>query len=582
MSPIPKDCLTDYLNDFSRVLSALSQLHIRVSNSSAESSLPFTDCDDGSIDSPYSTAISTEIYPLFSLPQPLTSELIALGLPPETAHYLSDAYMKAATRLKAKLETELHRADHACTEIRFPEGFATPRSQPHIRAIFASQFKQTVKSWIEIWMLSTRQRLLIRSLKNRLRASLTCLRPVYSKEGDSGPLPHTDRTSIGAKVLDVSYEMNPSPSLISIDKKTKQCAGLAIRPSTGSSCCHGTPDQTILEPTRPARVIKADPDAGLKSAESAAIKGAKPQGFVGKNHSPMSWDLTSLIHDFDDLSIRDRSKSVGLKDEDGTCKAAPSGHIFTLSKHPSSPIIRLPTPARVQSKASSSRPRNSLQSSYDIHSHSASSQSARRRKFAPCPNRDRSMQSTYKGPDALFSRQTDDMTLTSSATNAKELSDLTSHCLSPSASTHTRRRRIAPLPPRHTSTTTTDIAVIISPDVRRSSQRPPHKPLGSRQSTTGTSGRLTEPLSRSPSLTSLSSDESGISYFDELETPPSSPSLHSTILPTTSSAVSPGEYRFLSATCLRNMSPAPQLLKAENARPRTFTFSARRFSSLPL
>nr|AGS09173.1 a2 mating type protein [Heterobasidion irregulare] len=553
MSPVPKDCLTDYLNDFSRVLSTLSQLHIRVSNSSAESSLPFTDCDDGSIDSPYSTAISTEVYPLFSLPQPLTSELIALGLPPETAHYLSDAYMKAAARLKAKLETELHRADHACTEIRFPEGFATPRSQPHIRAIFASQFKQTVKSWIEIWMLSTRQRLLIRSLKNRLRTSLTCLRPVYSKEGDSGPLPHTDRTSIGAKVLDVSYEMNPSPSLISIDKKTKQCAGLAIRPSTGSSCCHGTPNQTILEPTRPARVIKADPDAGLKSAESAAIKGAKPQGFVGKNHSPMSWDLTSFIHDFDGLSIRDRSKSVGLKDEDGTCKAAPSGHISTLSKHPSSPIIRLPTPARVQSKASSSRPRNSLQSSYDIRSHSASSQSARRRKFAPCPNRDRSMQSTYKGPDALFSRQTDDMTLTSSATNAKELSDLTSHCLSPSASSHTRRRKIAPLPPRHLSTTTTDIAVITSPDLRRSSQRPPHKPLGSRQPATGTSGRLTGPLARSPSLTSLSSDGSGLSCSDELETPPSSPSLLSTILPTASSAVSlsPGEYRFLSATFLR-------------------------------
>nr|AGS09161.1 a2 mating type protein [Heterobasidion irregulare] len=579
MSPIPKDCLTDYLNDFSRVLSTLTQLHIRVSNSSAESSLPFTDCDDGSIDSPYSTAISTEVYPLFSLPQPLTSELIALGLPPETAHYLSDAYMKAATRLKAKLETELHRADDACTGIRFPEGFATPRSQPHIRAIFASQFKQTVKSWIEIWMHSTRQRLLIRSLKNRLRTSLTRLRPVYSKEGDSGPLPHTDRTSIGAKVLDVSYEMNPSPPPISIRKNSKQCAGLATRPSTGSSCCHGTPDQTILEPTRPAPVIEADPDVGLKSTESATIKGAKSQGFVGTNHFPTSWDLTSFIHEFDGLSIRDRSKSAGLKDEDGTCKATPSEHIFTLSKYPSSPIIRLPTPAGVQSEASSSHLRNSLQSSYNIHSHSASSQSARRRKTAPCPDRGRSTQSTCRGPDVLFSRQTNDMTLTSSAANIKELSDTASHCLPPSTSTHTRRRKIAPLPPRHPSMTTTDIAVIVTPDVRRLSQRLSFKPIGNRQSTTGLPGRLTEPLSRSPSLTSLSSDGSGLSCSDELETPPSSPTLPTAILPTTSSAfsLSSGEYRFLSATCLRNMFPAPQLLavKAENPRPRTFTFSAR-------
>nr|AGS09167.1 a2 mating type protein [Heterobasidion irregulare] len=560
MSPIPENCFNGYLDDFSRARSILSQLHLRVSSSSAESSLPFTDCDHGTNHSPYSpTASSTEVHLLFPLPQPLTADLIALGLSPTTAQYLSGAYMKAATRLKARLETALHRADYACTEIKFPEGFATPQSQPHIRAIYASHYKQTVKSWIEIGMLSTRQCLLITSLKNRLRTSLARLRPVYSKEGDSGPLPHTDRTSIGTKALEVSYKMQSFPSLISIDKKTKQCAGLAIRPSTGSSCCHGMPDQTILEPTRPARVTKADLDAGLKSAESAAIKGAKPQGFVGKNHFPTSWALTSFIHDFDGLSIRDRSKSVGLKDEDGTCKAAPSGHIFTLSKHSSSPIIRLPTPAGVQSKASSSRPRNSLQSSYDIHSHSASSQSARRRKSAPCPNRDRSMQSTYKGPDALFSRQTDDTTLTSSVANAKELSDLTSHCLSPSASSHTRRRKIAPLPPRHLSTTTTDIAVITSPDLRRSSQRPPHKPLGSRQSATGTSGRLTGPLSRSPSLTSLSSDESGLSCSDELETPPSSPSLLSTILPTASSAVSlsPGEYRFLSAKFLR-----------------TFTFSA--------
>nr|AGS09185.1 a2 mating type protein [Heterobasidion irregulare] len=558
MSSILKNCLADFLNDFTRVLSVLSTLHLRLTSSNAELNLPLTDCDSCTgtpVDS--SCSSSAEICPLFSLPQPLASDLIALGLPPPMAQYLSGAYIKAAARLKAKFETQLHRADRACEEIRLPEGFTTPRSQPYIRAIYASQFKQMVESWAEVEISSTRRWLLITSLKNRFQVSVSFLRPVPSKKANFDTLTHMDRKAMEAKTLDASHKVAPISPHISI-KKTHS-AGLASRRSTVDSGYHDPPDRFIMEPTRPALVTTADSDAGLESTQGVAIKGAKCRDLVGKNISPTSWDITSFIHDFDGLHIRDRSKSVGLKDEDGTCKAAPSGHIFTLSKHPSSPIIRLPTPARVQSKASSSRPRNSLQSSYDIHSHSASSQSARRRKFAPCPNRDRSMQSTYKGPDALFSRQTDDMTLTSSVTNTKELSDLTSHRLSPSASSHTRRRKIAPLPPRHLSTTTTDIAVITSPDLRRSSQRPPHKPLGSRQSATGMSGRLTGPLSRSPSLTSHSSDESGLSCSDELETPPSSPSLLSTILPTASSAVSlsPGEYRFLSATFLR-----------------TFTFSA--------
>nr|AGS09351.1 a2 mating type protein [Heterobasidion abietinum] len=547
MSSIPENCLTGYLHDFSRVRSILSQLHLRISSSSAESSLPFTtDCDNGTIGSPYSpTLSSTEVYLLFPLPQPLTADLIALGLSPTTAQYLSDAYMKTATRLKAKLETELHRADYACTEIRFPERFATPQSQPHIRAIYASHFKQTVKSWIEIGMLSTRQRLLISSLKNRLRTSLTRLRLVCSKEADSGP--HMDRKYIEAEVLDVSNKMKPYPPFISIGKKTKQCAGLATRPSTGNSCCHGSPDQTILEPARPAPVIKADPDPELKSTESTAIKGIKYQGFVGKPHSPTSWDLSSFIHDFDGLSIRDRSETVSSRNADafGTCKATPSEHIFSLSKHSSSLINRLPIPAGIQSAASSSRPRSSQKSSCDIYSHSASSpsasktiQSARRRKIAPCPNRDRSMQPTYKGPD-VFSRQANDMTINSSAANVKELSDPTSHRLSPSASAYSRRRKIAPLPPRCPSTNTTALTVTISPDIHVSSQTTSLMPIANLHHSFEMPVRFNWSLSRSPSLSSLSSDESDLSSSDDLKTPPSSPPSSSGVLSAAPSASSP-------------------------------------------
>nr|AGS09281.1 a2 mating type protein [Heterobasidion annosum] len=548
MSSVPQSCLPDYLNDFSRVRSILSQLRLRVTRSNARLSLPSTNCGSDAVDSSFSptASMSTEISPLFPLPQPLASDLLALGLPPEKALYLSRTYTKAAIRLKAKFETLLYRADRACAEIKYPEGISAPRSQSYIRTIYSSQFKQTVKSWAEIGMLSTQQRLLTTTLKNRFQVSLPNLRPVASEEADFGTLPHMDRKIIKAKVLDASHKMEPSSPCISINKKTKHCAGLATRRSTGRSRCHGTPDQTISEPTRPTSVIKAVPDAGPKSTEGVAIKGAESRDLVEKNHSPTFWDLTSFIRDFNGLTIRDRSKSVGLKDEDGTCKATPSEHIFTLSKHSSSPIIRPPTPAGVQSRASSSRPRSPLQSSYDIlSSHPALSQSARRRKFAPCPNRDRSMQSTYKGPDVFFSRQTDDMTFTSSAANAKELSDPTSHYLSPSASTHTRRRKIAPLPPRCPFTNTTALAVTVSPDIHVSSRSASLMPTVNRQYSSEMPACLNWSLPRSPSLTSLSSNESDFSSSDDLKTPPSSPSPSSTILLTPSSthSVSPEKHR---------------------------------------
>nr|AGS09369.1 a2 mating type protein [Heterobasidion abietinum] len=556
----------DFLSDFPRVISILSQLCLRISESgSRELSLSAAECS-GSVDSSSPTAYKSPQRCLsLILPLPLTSDLLALGLPLMMAQDISDTYMNAATRLKAKLEARFeHRPDPARLEMKLLGGFSAARSQVHLRTIFASHFKKTVASWAEVGMLSTRRWLLTASLKNRFRVSFSLLQPAH-EEAHVTTLPQTDKKTIGAKLFDVSHEIEPSTPRISIGKKTKSSAGLATRYSIVSSC-DGTLDQTISELTHLAPVIKPDSDAGLTSNQGAAVKGPKPQGSAGQNPFPPSWDLASFIDDFDGLSMHDRSKSAGLKNEDtfGTCKATPSERIFSLSKHSSSPINRIPIPAGIQSAASSSRLTSSPKRSCDIYSHSASSlsasktiQSARRRKIAPCPNRDRSMQSTCKGLD-VFSRQTYDLTITSSAANARELPDPASHCLSPSASTHTRRRKIAPLPPRHSSTPTADIAVMISPDVRRYSQRPSYKPLVSRQCTTGTPGRLTGPLSRSPSLTSLSSDESGLSCSDELETPPSSPTLPSTILPTTSSAfsVSPDEYRFLSATFLHDILPA--------------------------
>nr|AGS09380.1 a2 mating type protein [Heterobasidion abietinum] len=535
----------DFLNDIPRVISVLSQLRLRIA-SSREWSLPTTDCD-GSIDSSYSRTASKSLQRCLSLtpPQPLTPDLLALGLPLMMAQYISGTYIKAASRLKAKLEGRFqHRTDRACVGINLLGGLPAPQSQIHAGTVYVSLFKRAVASWAEVGMLSTRRWLLTASLKNRLR-SCSLVQPAH-EEAYVTTFPHTDRKTTGTTLFDVSDKSEPLTPRISIGKKTKHSAGLATRFSTVSSCDRRL-DQTISEPARLAPVIKPDLDAGLESNQGDAIKGPKPQRSTGQNPSLPSWDLASFIDDFDSLSIRDRSKSAGLKSEDifGTCKATPSEHIFSLSKHSSSLINRLPIPAGIQSAASSSRLRSSQKSSCDIYSHSASSpsasktiQSARRRKIAPCPNRDRSMQPTYKGPD-VFSRQANDMTINSSAANVKELSDPTSHRLSPSASAYSRRRKIAPLPPRCPSTNTTALTVTISPDIHVSSQTTSLMPIANRHHSFEMPVRFNWSLSRSPSLSSLSSDESDLSSSDDLKTPPSSPPSSSGVLSAAPSASSP-------------------------------------------
>nr|AGS09233.1 a2 mating type protein [Heterobasidion occidentale] len=513
-------------------------------------------CSADTVESParcaaLSSNLSADLQSLFLLPQPLTSDLLALGLHPTAADYLSRIYIRAAARLKRRYQSAFNRATHAYIDIGLIHGADVPDSLPLVYSISSHRFIETLGLWAENGISLIKRRLLASSLTARAQIS--------------------------------TYGRHLSTPCVSIGKKTKHCASPTTRRVIVSPP-QGTLDQMTSEPTR-VLVIKKDPGVGVKSTQDATIQGSKSKRFVDQNPCPTSWDLTSLIDDFHGLSIRDRSNRVSSKNEAafGTYKIAPSERTFTLFKHPSSTINRPPSPARVESTAGSSHLRSSLQSSCDVHSQSASSlstsktiQSARRRKIAPCPNRDRWMQS-HKRPDDFFSRQTHDATITSSPANAKRSSDQTSRCLSPSASTHTRRRKIATLPPRHSSTTITDIAVIISPDVRRFSQKPSLKPIGNRQSTIGTPGRFTGPTSRSPSLASLSSDESGLSCSGELETPPSSPTLPSTILTTTISekfSVSPDEYGFLSAA-LHNISPAPHLLKAEISRPRTFIFSAK-------
>nr|AGS09227.1 a2 mating type protein [Heterobasidion occidentale] len=577
-------CEIDYLYDSPRVISILSQLHHRISSSRALN-LPIAKCE-GRADSSYSPAASKSLQQCISLtlPQPLTLDLLALGLPIMMAQYISCTYMKAAARLKAKLEARFqHRADRTWVEVKFSGELPAPRSQIHVRTVYASRFKKTVASWAEVGMLSTQRRLLTASLKNRLR-SCSLIHPAH-EEVYVTTLPHTGRKTIGTTFFDVPDKTEPLTPRISIGKKMKHSAGLTTRYSTVSSC-NGTLDQTTSEPTCIAPVIKPNVDAGLKSNQGAAIEGPRLQRFAGQNPSPASWDLTSFIDDFDGLSICDRSKSADLKNEDtfGTCKAAPSEHIFSLSKHSSSSINCLPIPAGIQSAANSSRLRSSQKSSCDIYGHSASSlsasktiQSAGQRKIAPCPNRDRSMQFTYKGPVA-FSRQANDMTITSSVANAKESSDPTNRCLSPLVSTHYCRRKIAPIPSRYPSTTAAAPAVTISPDIHVSSQITSLIPVDDRQYSFEMPLRLTRPLPRSPSLTSLSSNESDLTSSDDLETPPSSPPPSTIITSTASCVSSPAADKYSSSPS--TFAPLDRELFA-SPRPGKANIAARFESHLP-
>ena len=165
-------CENDFLNDIPRVISILSQLRLRIASSRGLNLVPTARCD-GSIDSSYSQTASKSPQRCLSLtlPRPLISDLLALGLPLMMVQDISDTYMNAATRLKAKLEARFeHRADSARLEMKLLDGFSVARSQVHVRTIFASHFKKTVASWAEVGMISTQRWLLTASLKNRLRS----------------------------------------------------------------------------------------------------------------------------------------------------------------------------------------------------------------------------------------------------------------------------------------------------------------------------------------------------------------------------------------------------------------------------
>lgn len=112
---------------------------------------------------------STIIIPL---PLPLTSHLIAIGLQNVIAECLSRSYLRAATRLKAQVETDFTRVFRACIDASVRNGTAIPESQYHIRVVYQEHFVDTVNAWASRGMAMTRERLMIVTLKGGLRVDL--------------------------------------------------------------------------------------------------------------------------------------------------------------------------------------------------------------------------------------------------------------------------------------------------------------------------------------------------------------------------------------------------------------------------
>lgn len=101
----------------------------------------------------------------FSLPTPLTSELVALGLDSKAAVALSNVYISAALNLKKVCETEY---THACDAIVATSeccGHDSKEIRSKLLTVLVARYMQALSKWAQEATEKTKARLLHRGRK---------------------------------------------------------------------------------------------------------------------------------------------------------------------------------------------------------------------------------------------------------------------------------------------------------------------------------------------------------------------------------------------------------------------------------
>ncbi|ETW87031.1 hypothetical protein HETIRDRAFT_166556 [Heterobasidion irregulare TC 32-1] len=465
----------------------------------------------------------------FPAPRPLTSDLLALGLHPQIAANISQFYLSIALSMKETYEIEFRQAEDACLGVILKLGRTSP-IQSRLRSTYVSRFLATTQSWVEDCLLTIRQCLLGATLKRGNRLKLPAFIDVN----------HRFKTEIGEQsVASKSICNQPTTCKIESEEQSQNRKMVHLTSLFQSSNSHIKPESGILlhqEAPNEAFPTKYHHSSARQDLDACLKVLSRGLRRATRHSSHRTSDVDSLVSTFDHLSTEECSSAdetrKSRKSLDMDCQHMQSSALIHLSTSsasrlplstPSSPSTSLPNPSvRRSSVTTVTSP-----CSPDIHSDPSSSfnlLNANRRKFAALPKKVRMVASpTMPHPTTIqsetslaISHAVESPLSTSSPVLQAERHSPLPVALPLTASGLRRRRKLAALPAR--GVPGTSVKTIAPPSLVS------FAPLSVANVSSLSPPRSRSVVSRTPSLVSLASDESGSSSSsDTLDTPPSTP-----------------------------------------------------------
>nr|AGS09223.1 b2 mating type protein [Heterobasidion occidentale] len=487
----------------------------------------------------------------FPAPKPLTSDLLALGLHPQIAKNISQIYLQIALSTKETYEIEFRHAEDACLGLILKLGCTLP-IHSRLRSTYVSRFLATTQSWVEDGLLTVRQCLLGATLKRGISLKL----PTFVNSS------HSFKTEIGKQsVTSKSIRNHLTKYDIELEEQKRnhkmvnltslfQFSNSHIKPERGILLHQEAPDEAF--PTKYYRSSASQDSGACLKILSCGLRRATRQS------SRRTSDVNSLVTTLDRLSTEERSSADKTKNSRKSLDLDCQHVQFSATLHSSTPsassssLSIFSSPPSTHSSNSSVRRSSvtTLTSPYssDVHSDLSSSFSplnADRRKFAALPKKVRTVASpTIPHPPTIQSEKSRAISHAVESPLSTSLPVLQAERRSPPpvalplTSSGPRRRKVAALPARGVPTSVKTIAPPQAPSSVS------FAPLSVANVSSLSPPRSRSIISRTPSLVSLASNDSGSSSpSDTLDTPPSTPPPFITKFP---SPISPSS---LSANC---------------------------------
>lgn len=103
---------------------------------------PQSSCNQPEPSLPHTVPLNGDIFPE---PQPITSDLIAMGVNPSIAAQFSSIYLRTAMQLRSECDGQYRRANCALSQNNC--GNESTRSQSLLRSVYISKYASMLKAW---------------------------------------------------------------------------------------------------------------------------------------------------------------------------------------------------------------------------------------------------------------------------------------------------------------------------------------------------------------------------------------------------------------------------------------------------